>query len=94
MFPHESIVHPPCNVLLIRPQVPGGPVLASALQRRRPPEGWSYMVEELGEEGRRGVQGGKRFVVAPDGSQRTLTPLEKMFVEREKTLPRRRSIPR
>eukprot|EP00850_Spirogloea_muscicola_P022395 SM000291S10873 [mRNA] locus=s291:38922:44914:- [translate_table: standard] len=67
-----------------------GVILTKRESRRRPPEGWSYLVEELGREHRRGLSGGKKFVALPDGSQRDLNELEKMYVKRETIIPRRR----
>eukprot|EP00850_Spirogloea_muscicola_P012650 SM000082S22892 [mRNA] locus=s82:393706:399992:- [translate_table: standard] len=69
-----------------------GVILTKRESRRRPPEGWSYLVEELGREHRRGLSGGKKFVALPDGSQRDLNELEKMFVKRETVIPRRRRL--
>eukprot|EP00897_Mesotaenium_endlicherianum_P005551 jgi/Mesen1/5023/ME000025S04426 len=64
------------------------------LERRRPPEGWSYVVEELGSEGRRGFGGGKRVIAQPDGTHRALSELDKEFLRRETRKPRRRLVPR
>ncbi|CAI7871018.1 unnamed protein product [Closterium sp. NIES-53] len=46
-------------------QMADGSVKVNAMERRRPPNGWTYLVEELGEAGRRGRGGGYRFVVEP-----------------------------
>ncbi|KAJ7295781.1 hypothetical protein O6H91_Y164400 [Diphasiastrum complanatum] len=67
-----------------------GLVKTHIMSRRRPADGWSYMVEELGLEGKRGKGGGHRFVVEPDGTKRKLNDLEKDFLRREKVRPRRR----
>lgn len=69
-------------------------VKVNKLSRRRPAEGWSYLVEELGEDAKRGKRGGRRFVVQGDGSKRSLNDLEKEFLEREAPRPRRRIVPR
>ncbi|KAJ7275145.1 hypothetical protein O6H91_Y393100 [Diphasiastrum complanatum] len=61
------------------------------MSRRRPVDGWSYMVEELGLERKRGTSGGHRFAVEPDGTRRKVNDLEKDFLGREKVRPRRRS---
>ncbi|CAM6109881.1 unnamed protein product [Calypogeia fissa] len=62
--------------------------------RQRPAGGWSYLVEELGEEGKRGRRGGRRFIAQPDGSHRGLNDLEKVFLKRESVRPRRRLTPK
>ena len=51
-------------------------------------------MEELGEEGKRGKRGGRRFVAEPDGTHRGLNELEKEFLKRESLIPRRRLTPR
>ncbi|KAL3850561.1 hypothetical protein ACJIZ3_012443 [Penstemon smallii] len=56
--------------------------------RRRPTEGWNFMVEKLGSKGKRGNGGGWKFISEADGSTRPLNEYEKMFVKRE--TPRRR----
>ncbi|KAL6522169.1 Translation initiation factor eIF-2B subunit gamma [Orobanche minor] len=56
--------------------------------RRRPEQGWNFMVEKLGRKGRRGDGGGWKFISEANGSSRPLNELEKMFVQRE--TPRRR----
>ncbi|KAG0598286.1 hypothetical protein M758_12G061200 [Ceratodon purpureus] len=67
-----------------------GMVKTNIISRRRPPGGWSYLVEELGEQGKRGKRGGKRFVAEPDGTRRGLNDLEKEFLKRESLIPRRK----
>ncbi|KAG0584093.1 hypothetical protein KC19_3G184500 [Ceratodon purpureus] len=67
-----------------------GMVKTNIISRRRPPGGWSYLVEELGEQGKRGKRGGKRFVAEPDGTRRGLNELEKEFLKRESLIPRRK----
>ncbi|CAM6084491.1 unnamed protein product [Calypogeia fissa] len=62
--------------------------------RQRPAGGWSYLVEELGEEGKRGRRGGRRFIAQLDGSHRGLNDLEKVFLKREVVRPRRRLTPK
>lgn len=62
--------------------------------RRRPPGGWTYVIEELGEEGKRGKRGGRRFVSEPDGTHRGLNDIEKEFLKRESGRPRRRLTPK
>lgn len=47
-------------------------------------------MEELGEQGKRGKRGGKRFVAEPDGTRRGLNELEKEFLKRESLIPRRK----
>ncbi|OAE33707.1 hypothetical protein AXG93_2651s1200 [Marchantia polymorpha subsp. ruderalis] len=47
-----------------------GVIKTDKLSRVRPAEGWSYLVEELGEAGKRGRRGGRRFVAQADGSHR------------------------
>ncbi|KAL3690870.1 hypothetical protein R1sor_004521 [Riccia sorocarpa] len=64
------------------------------LSRTRPAGGWSYLIEELGEAGKRGRRGGRRFVAQPDGSHRGLNDIEKMFLKRETVRPRRRLTPK
>lgn len=71
-----------------------GVIKTDPLSRHRPPEGWSYVVEELGAQGKRGKGGGKRFVSLPDGTHRPLNDLEKEFLRRETSKPRRRLTPR
>lgn len=70
-----------------------GEVKSSKMERRRPPEGWSYLVEELGSAGVRGKGGGTKSVALPDGTRRRLTELEKDFLRRETRRPRRRTVP-
>jgi hypothetical protein len=71
-----------------------GVIKSDKEKRPRPEKGWSYLVEELGEEGKRGRRGGKRFIAQPDGSHRTLNDLEKLFLKRETVRPRRRLAPK
>lgn len=58
--------------------------------RCRPVGGWTYLVEKLGPEGKRGKRGGFRFVVTADGVRRKLNDLEKLTLKREAVRPRRR----
>lgn len=67
-----------------------GMINTDIISRRRPSVGWSYLVEELGEQGKRGKRGGKRFVSEPDGTRRGLNELEKEFLKRESLIPRRK----
>ncbi|BFI32347.1 hypothetical protein MPTK2_4g05070 [Marchantia polymorpha subsp. ruderalis] len=71
-----------------------GVIKTDKLSRVRPAEGWSYLVEELGEAGKRGRRGGRRFVAQADGSHRGLNDIEKMFLKRETVRPRRRLTPK
>jgi hypothetical protein len=52
------------------------------------------VIEELGEEGKRGKRGGRRFVSEPDGTHRGLNDIEKEFLKRESGRPRRRLTPK
>ncbi|KAL7152218.1 hypothetical protein ABFS83_04G082400 [Erythranthe nasuta] len=61
--------------------------------RRRPTEGWNFMVEKLGSKGKRGSGGGWKFVSEADGSTRPLNDFEKMFVKRETPRRRRKILP-
>ncbi|GAQ83209.1 hypothetical protein KFL_001390270 [Klebsormidium nitens] len=65
-----------------------GEVKAKAEDRKRPDEGWTFLIEELGKEGKRGKGGGKRFVAKADGTRRPLNDLEKLMMKRE--TPKRR----
>jgi hypothetical protein len=58
--------------------------------RRRPPGGWTYLIEKLGPEGKRGKRGGFRFVATSDGKHRKLNDLEKLVLKREAVRPRKR----
>ncbi|EES03763.1 hypothetical protein BDA96_03G352500 [Sorghum bicolor] len=69
-----------------------GEVKCHKYSRRRPDNGWSYMVEKLGSQGKRGVGGGWKFISLPDGSSRPLNDMEKMYVKRETPKRRRRII--
>ncbi|KAK8926412.1 hypothetical protein KSP39_PZI018812 [Platanthera zijinensis] len=60
--------------------------------RRRPAEGWSFIVEKMGSKGKRGAGGGWKFASLPDGSSRGLNEMEKMYVKRETPKRRRRII--
>ncbi|KAI3444754.1 hypothetical protein Pfo_001419 [Paulownia fortunei] len=61
--------------------------------RRRPSEGWNFMVEKLGPRGKRGNGGGWKFISEADGSSRPLNEFEKMFVKRETPRRRRKILP-
>lgn len=61
--------------------------------RRRPSEGWDFMVEKLGPRGKRGNGGGWKFISQADGSSRPLNDDEKMFVKRETPQRRRKILP-
>ncbi|KAL0434989.1 UNVERIFIED_CONTAM: hypothetical protein Sradi_0206800 [Sesamum radiatum] len=61
--------------------------------RRRPSEGWNFMVEKLGPRGKRGNGGGWKFISEADGSTRPLNEFEKMFVKRETPRRRRKILP-
>eukprot|EP00271_Cylindrocystis_brebissonii_P006867 TRINITY_DN19738_c0_g2_i1.p1 TRINITY_DN19738_c0_g2~~TRINITY_DN19738_c0_g2_i1.p1 ORF type:complete len:313 (+),score=48.56 TRINITY_DN19738_c0_g2_i1:137-1075(+) len=74
-------------------RVMNGEILVKKETRRRPAEGWSYLVEELGAEGKRGRGGGRRYVAQADGVRRGLNDLEKDFLRREASRPRRRLVP-
>lgn len=69
-----------------------GEVKCHKYSRRRPDNGWSYMVEKLGPQGKRGAGGGWKFISLPDGSSRPLNDMEKMYVKRETPKRRRRII--
>ncbi|CAD6236355.1 unnamed protein product [Miscanthus lutarioriparius] len=69
-----------------------GEVKCHKYSRRRPDNGWSYMVEKLGSQGKRGAGGGWKFMSLPDGSSRPLNDMEKMYVKRETPKRRRRII--
>ncbi|VAH65032.1 unnamed protein product [Triticum turgidum subsp. durum] len=69
-----------------------GEVKCHKYSRRRPDDGWAYMVEKLGPQGRRGSGGGWKFISLPDGSSRPLNDTEKMYVKRETPKRRRRII--
>ncbi|WVZ68485.1 hypothetical protein U9M48_017419 [Paspalum notatum var. saurae] len=69
-----------------------GEVKCHKYSRRRPDDGWSYMVEKLGPQGKRGAGGGWKFISLPDGSSRPLNDMEKMYVKRETQKRRRRII--
>ncbi|KAI5056781.1 hypothetical protein GOP47_0028599 [Adiantum capillus-veneris] len=58
--------------------------------RRRPPGGWTYLVEKLGPAGKRGKRGGLKFVATADGKHRKLNDLEKLVLKREAVRPRKR----
>ncbi|KAG9138370.1 hypothetical protein Leryth_001558 [Lithospermum erythrorhizon] len=61
--------------------------------RRRPSDGWNFMVEKLGPRGKRGNGGGWKFMSQADGSSRPLNEYEKMFVKRETPRRRRKILP-
>ncbi|XP_039811098.1 protein GAMETE CELL DEFECTIVE 1, mitochondrial [Panicum virgatum] len=69
-----------------------GEVKCHKYSRRRPDDGWTYMVEKLGLQGKRGAGGGWKFISLPDGSSRPLNDMEKMYVKRETPKRRRRII--
>nr|CAB3474543.1 unnamed protein product [Digitaria exilis] len=69
-----------------------GEVKCHKYSRRKPDDGWSYMVEKLGPQGKRGSGGGWKFISLPDGSSRPLNNMEKMYVKRETPRRRRRII--
>jgi len=69
-----------------------GEVKCHKYSRRRPDDGWTYMVEKLGPQGKRGAGGGWKFISLPDGSSRALNDMEKMYVKRETPKRRRRII--
>jgi hypothetical protein len=69
-----------------------GEVKCHKYSRRKPDNGWSYMVEKLGSQGKRGGGGGWKFISLPDGSSRPLNDMEKMYVKRETPKRRRRII--
>ena len=69
-----------------------GEVKCHKYSRRRPDDGWTYMVEKLGPQGKRGAGGGWKFISLPDGSSRPLNDMEKMYVKRETPKRRRRII--
>ncbi|KAK9713737.1 hypothetical protein RND81_06G048200 [Saponaria officinalis] len=61
--------------------------------RRRPTNGWDFIVEVKGPRGKRGTGGGWKFASQPDGSTRPLNKVEKMYVKRETPRRRRRILP-
>ncbi|KAL1558800.1 Translation initiation factor eIF-2B subunit gamma [Salvia divinorum] len=61
--------------------------------KRRPSEGWNFMVEKLGSRSKRGNGGGWKFISQADGSSRPLNDDEKMFVRRETPQRRRKILP-
>ncbi|KAL5223392.1 hypothetical protein ABZP36_028105 [Zizania latifolia] len=67
-----------------------GEVKCHKYSRRRPDGGWTYMVEKLGAQAKRGAGGGWKFISLPDGSSRPLNDMEKMYVKRETPKRRRR----
>ncbi|EFJ06705.1 hypothetical protein SELMODRAFT_115729, partial [Selaginella moellendorffii] len=67
-----------------------GFVKTHIMSRRRPIDGWSYMVEDLGLESKRGRSGGIRSVTEPDGTRRTLNEEERMWTKRERVVARRK----
>lgn len=67
-----------------------GEVKCHKYSRRRPDDGWTYMVEKLGAQSKRGSGGGWKFASLPDGSSRPLNDMEKMYVKRETPKRRRR----
>eukprot|EP01018_Ginkgo_biloba_P005887 Gb_11832 [translate_table: standard] len=56
--------------------------------RRRPIDGWKYMIEELGPNAKRGKGGGQKFTGAPNGSRRAFDDEENMPMGREIVRPR------
>ncbi|GJM92837.1 hypothetical protein PR202_ga09341 [Eleusine coracana subsp. coracana] len=69
-----------------------GEVKCHKYSRRKPDDGWSYMVEKMGPRDKRGAGGGWKFISLPDGSSRPLNDMEKMYVKRETPKRRRRII--
>ncbi|KAK3162211.1 hypothetical protein QOZ80_1BG0086830 [Eleusine coracana subsp. coracana] len=69
-----------------------GEVKCHKYSRRKPDDGWSYMVEKMGPRDKRGAGGGWKFISLPDGSSRSLNDMEKMYVKRETPKRRRRII--
>lgn len=67
-----------------------GLILKNKHDRRRPPGGWTYLVEKLGSQGKRGKWGGFKFVATADGKHRKLNTLEKLVLKREAVRPRKR----
>ncbi|KAL9236771.1 hypothetical protein vseg_011404 [Gypsophila vaccaria] len=61
--------------------------------RRRPSNGWDFIVEVQGPRGKRGTSGGWKFASQPDGSTRPLNKVEKMYVKRETPRRRRKILP-
>ncbi|KAK9671447.1 hypothetical protein RND81_12G030500 [Saponaria officinalis] len=61
--------------------------------RRRPTNGWDFIVEVKGPRGKRGTGGGWKFASQPDGSTRPLNKIEKMYAKRETPRRRRRILP-
>ncbi|KAF2318275.1 hypothetical protein GH714_004274 [Hevea brasiliensis] len=70
-----------------------GQVKCHKYSRRRPSEGWNFMVEKMGPRGKRGGGGGWKFISLPDGSSRPLNETEKMYVRRETPRRRRKILP-
>lgn len=70
-----------------------GEVKCHKYSRRRPSDGWTFTVEKLGHQGKRGGGGGWKFASMPDGSSRPLNDMEKMYVKRETPRRRRRILP-
>ncbi|XP_059642192.1 protein GAMETE CELL DEFECTIVE 1, mitochondrial-like [Cornus florida] len=70
-----------------------GKVKVHKYSRRRPSDGWNFMVEKLGPRGKRGAGGGWKFISVPDGSSRPLNEMEKMYVKRETPRRRRKILP-
>ncbi|KAG4946394.1 hypothetical protein JHK87_042401 [Glycine soja] len=70
-----------------------GEVKCHKYSRRRPSDGWTFTVEKLGHQGKRGGGGGWKFASMPDGSSRPLNDMEKMYVKRETLRRRRRILP-
>ncbi|RDX99472.1 hypothetical protein CR513_17466, partial [Mucuna pruriens] len=70
-----------------------GEVKCHRYSRRRPSDGWTFTVEKLGSQGKRGGGGGWKFASMPDGSSRPLNEMEKMYVRRETPRRRRRILP-
>lgn len=70
-----------------------GEVRRHKYSRRRPNDGWKFIVEKLGSKGKRGAGGGWKFASMPDGSSRPLDEKEKMYVRRETIRRRSRILP-
>lgn len=70
-----------------------GEVKVHKYSRRRPSDGWDFVVEKTGPRGKRGGGGGWKFVSHPDGSTRSLNEKDKMYVKRETPRRRRKILP-
>lgn len=70
-----------------------GEVFRHKYSRRRAADGWKFTIEKMGPRGKRGGDGGWKFVSLPDGSSRPLNEMEKMYVRRETPRHRRKILP-